>query len=195
MPPRVTVPRNAKKGAPQKAKKGTLKRLLGMLFAQNKKLLIAIIVCIVITSITGVASSFFLKTLLGIINDGLTYAKPVADGGSGLTGNEAFDKVLPSLITVFAVMGSVYLVNVICSFVYTRLGAILTQKFLHQTRTGIFNKMQSLPISYFDSPPTRFAKYPATVIVFNQHHYPTRTYDVVQHLAFARHIRRRIRNV
>ncbi|MEG9429676.1 MAG: ABC transporter ATP-binding protein [Christensenellaceae bacterium] len=151
MPPRVTVPRNAKKGAPQKAKKGTLKRLLGMLFAQNKKLLIAIIVCIVITSITGVASSFFLKTLLGIINDGLTYAKPVADGGSGLTGNEAFDKVLPSLITVFAVMGSVYLVNVICSFVYTRLGAILTQKFLHQTRTGIFNKMQSLPISYFDS--------------------------------------------
>ncbi len=151
MPPRVTVPRNAKKGAPQKAKKGTLKRLLGMLFAQNKKLLISIIVCIVITSITGVASSFFLKTLLGIINDGLTYAKPVADGGSGLTGNEAFDKVLPSLITVFAVMGSVYLVNVICSFVYTRLGAILTQKFLHQTRTGIFNKMQSLPISYFDS--------------------------------------------
>ncbi len=122
-----------------------------MLFAQNKKLLISIIVCIVITSITGVASSFFLKTLLGIINDGLTYAKPVADGGSGLTGNEAFDKVLPSLITVFAVMGSVYLVNVICSFVYTRLGAILTQKFLHQTRTGIFNKMQSLPISYFDS--------------------------------------------
>lgn len=145
MPPKVSIPRNAKKGAPQKAKKGTLKRLLGMLFAQNKKLLIAICACIVVSSVTGVASSFFLKNLLGIINEGLTYAS------SGLTGSEAFDKVLPSLITIFIVMGSVYLVNVICSFVYTRLGAILTQKFLHQTRTGIFNKMQSLPISYFDS--------------------------------------------
>ena len=145
MPPKVSIPRNAKKGAPQKAKKGTLKRLLSMLFAQNKKLLIAICACIVVSSVTGVASSFFLKNLLGIINEGLTYVS------SGLTGSEAFDKVLPSLITIFIVMGSVYLVNVICSFVYTRLGAILTQKFLHQTRTGIFNKMQSLPISYFDS--------------------------------------------
>lgn len=143
--PRVSMPKNAKKGVPQKAKKGTLKRLLGMLFAQNKKLLTAIVVCIVISSITGVASSFFLKHLLGIINEGLSYVS------TGLTGSEAFDKVLPSLITIFIVMGSVYLVNVICSFVYTRLGAILTQKFLHQTRTSIFNKMQSLPISYFDS--------------------------------------------
>ena len=146
MPPKVSIPRNAKKGVPQKAKKGTLKRLLGMLFAQNKKLLIAICVCIVVSSVTGVASSFFLKTLLGIINDGLLLISE-----DGLTGSQAFDKVLPSLITVFIVMGSVYLVNVICSFVYTRLGAILTQKFLHQTRTSIFNKMQSLPISYFDA--------------------------------------------
>ena len=147
----MTMPRNAKKGVPIKAKKGTLKRLLGMLFAQNKKLLFAIIFCIVISSVTGVASSFFLKTLLGTINEGLNYTKPVADGGSGFTGSEALDAVLPSLITIFVVMGSVYLVNVICSFIYTRLGAILTQKFLHQTRTGIFNKMQSLPINYFDS--------------------------------------------
>ena len=149
--PRVMPPKNAKKGVPQKAKKGTLKRLLGMLFSQNKPLLFTIIVCIVITSITGVVSSLFLKNLLNIINEGLTYAKPVADGGAGLTGSEALDKVLPSLITIFVIMGSVYLVNIICSFLYTRISAILTQKFLHQTRTRIFDKMQSLPIKYFDS--------------------------------------------
>lgn len=149
--PRVSMPKNAKNGVPQKAKKGTLKRLLGMLFSQNKKLLIAIFVCIVISSVTGVASSFFLKQLLGIINDGLSYIKPVSDGGLGISGNAALDKVMPSLINVFVIMGGVYLINVICSFVYTRLGAVLTQKFLHQTRTAIFNKMQSLPIQYFDS--------------------------------------------
>lgn len=146
--PRVSsFPKNVKggAGAPQKAKKGTLKRLLGMLFAHNKKLLVAIVVCIVVSSVTGVASSFFLKNLLGIINEGLTYVT------SGLTGSDALDKVMPSLITIFIAMGAVYLVNVICSFVYTRLGAVLTQRFLHQTRTEIFNKMQSLPIRYFDS--------------------------------------------
>ena len=144
--PRVAIPKNAKRGIPQKAKKGTMKRLLGMLFSQNKKLLSVIVVCIIVTSITGVASSFFLKNLLEIINQGLDYVSK-----DGLTGSQALDRVMPSLITVFAIMGSVYLVNIICSFVYTRTGAILTQKFLHQTRTAIFNKMQALPISYFDS--------------------------------------------
>nr|MBO4517666.1 ABC transporter ATP-binding protein [Clostridia bacterium] len=122
-----------------------------MLFSQNKPLLCVIITCIVITAITGVVSSLFLKNILNTINKGLTYAKPVAEGGEGLTGNQALDKVMPSLITIFVIMGSVYLVNIICSFLYTRLGAILTQRFLHQTRTGIFDKMQSLPIKYFDS--------------------------------------------
>ena len=148
MPPRVMPPKTGKSGKgfnPQKAKKGTLKRLLGSLIAQNKKLLIVIITCIIITSITGVASSFFLKKLLVVINTGLQSIN------EGLTGSQALDNVLPDLIMIFVVMGSVYLVNIICSFIYTRMGAILTQKFLHQTRTAIFNKMQSLPISYFDS--------------------------------------------
>ena len=148
MPPRMSFPKNSKKGGmpAQRAKKGTLKRLLGMLFSQNKKLLVIIVTCIVISSITGVASSYFLKNLMGILKQGLNLIKD-----EGFSGNQAFDAVLPSLLTVFIVMGAVYLVNIICSFTYTRLGAILTQRFLHQTRTSIFNKMQSLPISYFDS--------------------------------------------
>ena len=76
MPPRIQPPKSAKNGKgfnPQKAKKGTFKRLLNMLVSQNKKLLIIIVTCIVITAITGVASSFFLKNLLEIINRGLDY--------------------------------------------------------------------------------------------------------------------------
>ena len=139
--------KDMKKDAPQmKAKKGTLKRLFAMLFSENKPLLAVIVVCIVISSITGVASSFFLKKLLDAINTGLNYS--LVDG---LTGDQALDKVLPTLIKIFVAMGGVYLINVICAFLYTRLGAVLTQKFLHQVRTRIFDKMQSLPINYFDS--------------------------------------------
>lgn len=139
--------KDMKKDAPQmKAKKGTLKRLFAMLFSKNKPLLAVIVVCIVVSSITGVASSFFLKKLLDAINAGLNYS--LVDG---LTGDQALDKVLPTLIKIFVAMGGVYLINVLCAFLYTRLGAVLTQKFLHQVRTRIFDKMQSLPINYFDS--------------------------------------------
>ena len=139
--------KDMKKDAPQmKAKKGTLKRLFAMLFSKNKPLLAVIVVCIVVSSVTGVASSFFLKKLLDAINAGLNYS--LVDG---LTGDQALDKVLPTLIKIFVAMGGVYLINVLCAFLYTRLGAVLTQKFLHQVRTRIFDKMQSLPINYFDS--------------------------------------------
>lgn len=129
------------KGVPQKARKGTLKRLLKTLFTQNKVLLIAIFVCLVITSITGVASSVFLKNLLSTLQKGLNL-------GGGETG---FNAIKNDLLIIFITMGFVYGFNVLCSFIYTRLGAHLTQNFLHQTRTNLFNKMQSLPIRFFDS--------------------------------------------
>ena len=139
--PRPMPPKNGKNGVPQKAKKGTLLRLIKMLFNGNKRLISVILICLVITSVTSVASSFFLSKLLKTINKGLDL------GG----GDYAVEQILPSLITIFIAMGAVYLINIVCAFLYTRLGAILTQKFLHQTRTEIFNKMQSLPIKYFDT--------------------------------------------
>ncbi len=125
------------KGGPRgKAKKGTLKRLLGMLFKENKKLMIAVFVCLTITAITGVMSSVFLNLLLEQITAG------VANG---------LEAVIWELVKIFITMGVIYGTSILCSFIYTRLMAIVTQKFLHQIRTGVFNKMQSLPIRYFDS--------------------------------------------
>ncbi len=125
------------KGGPRgKAKKGTLKRLLKMLFANNTPMLIAVFVCIFIAAVTGVASSLFLEELLTQIQTGL---------------DKGLDAVIKALISIFVIMGAVYLSNVVCSFIQTRLIAVLTQKFLHQVRTTLFNKMQSYPIRFFDT--------------------------------------------
>ena len=125
-----------KKSLPkQKAKKGTLKRLLTMLFVENKKLLIVAFSCLVISAVTGVASSIFLKLLLTQIDLGVAH---------GLS------YVFKTLITIFVVMGAVYLTSVLCNLIQTRTMATITQRFLHQIRTKVFNRMQSLPISYFD---------------------------------------------
>ncbi len=125
------------KGGPRpKAKKGTLKRLLSMLFKENKKLMIVVFLCLTLTAITGVMSSVFLKLLLEQITVG------IANG---------LEAVLWDLSKILIFMGAIYGTSIVCSFVYTRVMAIVTQKFLHQIRTGVFNKMQSLPIKYFDS--------------------------------------------
>lgn len=136
----------ALKGPPRKAKKGTLKRLLKALFFQNKRLLVSIIICLTVTAITGVASSIFLQELLKALNKGLSLIR-----NDLMPADSAYLAIAGDLLKVFLVMGGVYGMNILCSFVYTRLNAILTQKFLHQTRTAIFNKMQSLPIRYFDT--------------------------------------------
>ena len=119
-----------------KAKKGTLGRLLKMLFTQNKKNIIAVFICIFLSAVTGVANSVFLEHFLRIIQKGVA---------------TNLDTVLSSLITLIVVMIVVYDTCIICNFIQTRLMAVVTQNFLHQIRTSVFNKMQSLPIRYFDS--------------------------------------------
>ncbi len=134
----MSMPRKGgMRGGPRgKAKKGTLKRLLGMLFKQNKKLMILVFICLTLTAITGVMSSVFLKLLLEQITLGL---------------EQGLEAVLWGIGKIIIMMGAIYGTSIACSFIYTRLMAIVTQKFLHQVRTGVFNKMQALPIKYFDT--------------------------------------------
>ncbi len=135
----MSMPRNKGgfKGGPRpKAKKGTLKRLLKMLFALNKGRIIATIICLLLAGITGVANSVFLQEILTLINKGV---------------ENGLDAVWGGLLTLFVVMGVVYSTCILCNFIQTRLMAYITQNFLHQVRTAVFDKMQSLPIKYFDT--------------------------------------------
>ncbi len=122
----------------QKAKKGTMKRLLKMLIKNNTPLLIVILVSLTISAIVGVLSSVFLERLVRYIQ-------------IGLQAEQGINAVWANLITLFIVMGGVYLIGVLSSFIYNRTGAILTQKFLHQIRCELFSKMQKLPIRFFDT--------------------------------------------
>ena len=122
-------------GKPMTAKKGTFKRLLKMLFTENKGLLAVIVVCLLSTSFISVLSSRFLERLVRVIEEGI---------GSSL------ETVWLELVKIFVIMAVVYTIGIICSFIYTRLMAVVTQKFLHQVRTKMFDKMQNLPVKYFD---------------------------------------------
>ena len=63
-------------------------------------------------------------------------------------GGEADFSQLFGFITI---IGIIFAVSVFGAFMYTRLMAIVTQSFLADTRKAMFNKMQTLPIRFFDT--------------------------------------------
>ena len=122
-------------------KKGSALKILGRLFRYighyYKWELLAVIICIAVTEVAGISSSIFLEILVDdVIAPGLEHG---------------FDYVADTLYTIAGIMAGIYVAGILCSFVYTRLMAVITQGFLKHVREDMFDKMQTLPIRYFDT--------------------------------------------
>ena len=112
-----------------------IKRLLGYVLRQ-KRLLVIVLVCIVLSSVTNVLSSMFLGS---VIDD---YIAPLL-----LEDNPVFTGLAKAL----AVMGCIYVVGVLSSLLYNRLMATVAQSTLKDIRDDMFRHMQTLPLRYFDT--------------------------------------------
>lgn len=118
-----------------KPDKETIRRLLGYIFKNYKGRFFLVLVCIVVSSLAGVASSLFLQTL---IDD---YITP-------LIGQE--NPVFTELLKLIAVMGVIYLFGIVSTFAYNRTMVTISQGVQRTIRDEMFENMQKLPIKYFD---------------------------------------------
>lgn len=116
----------------------TIKRLMSYVTGQYKAQFALVLVCILISSLAGVAGSLFLKTL---IDD---YIAPLL-----LEDHPVFAGLLRAIL----IMAGIYLAGVVATFVYNRLMVVIAQGVLKKIRDGMFSHMQSLPIKYFDTHP------------------------------------------
>ena len=133
-----------------KAKKGTLRRLLGFLFREYKWWIVIIGTCIVLNSLVSVAPSVYIQTMASFIEEGLISIRE--NGVSTPEGYAAvFEMIEPKILKALFTMMCIYAFGLLLNFTYTRLGAILTQTFLSDMRKRMFHKMQELPIKYFDT--------------------------------------------
>lgn len=114
-----------------------LKRLIKMLFGFYPVLVPITIGCIVIAAITASLPAIFQQQVLADIGDWY------------LTGDwsAASKVILPKV----AILLCIYIVAWIAIFAYTQLMAYITQGFLDKMRREMFDKMQNLPIRYFDT--------------------------------------------
>ena len=113
-----------------------LKRLMAYIFSNYKTHYIFVFIGIVISSLAGVASSLFMKTL---IDD---YIEPLI---------AATEKDFGPLKQALLMMAGLYIIGIIANFVYQKLLVIISQGTMENLRRGLFSHMQKLPISYFDT--------------------------------------------
>lgn len=120
----------------KKLDKGTATRLLKYVLKRYKIQLIIVVIFIAISSATSVASSLFLERL---VDD---YITPMLQ-----TENPMFGELAKALL----MMMGIYVVGITCTYLYNRIMSVVGQGTLHDIRNEMFEKMQSLPIRYFDT--------------------------------------------
>lgn len=123
------------KNRPQ-IKKGTIKRLLGYIKRKYTKKFILVLLCIIISSVASVVGSLFVQIL---IDD---YITP-------LLGME--NPVFTGLLKAIGIMIIIYAIGIICTYLYNRIMAVISQGVLKDIRDEMFEKMETLPIKFFDT--------------------------------------------
>ena len=119
------------------AKAGTAVRLIKTLFSFYPMLLPAVVVCLLVAAVSSSFGSVFLQGALQIVTE------------FGESGNWAAAQ--PEVFRLVATLAAIYLVGVGASLFWNRAMAIITQGSLEKLREKLFNHMQDLPISYFDT--------------------------------------------
>ena len=128
-------PKGASVAPEQKIDERTIKRLISHLM-KHKTTLIVVAICIIISSLTGVASSIFLQILID------QHIMPILASPN---------PVFTGILRLVLVMCGIFIVGTVAGYLYNRLMAITSQKVLKEIRDEMFEKMQKLPIKYFDT--------------------------------------------
>lgn len=113
-----------------------IRRLIRYVAVNYKWSLLAVLVCILITSVTTLTSTLFTRTL---IDD---YILPLTQ-----MEHPDFTPLAHALIKLAAVL----MVGALCSYIHSRLMINVSQGTLKRLRIDVFSHMQQLPIKYFDT--------------------------------------------
>ena len=108
--------------------KGTFKKLMRYV-GRYKAALVLVAVCLILSTVGSVATSYMLKPLL---ND---YILPGDFSG---------------LLKMLVLMGGLFALSAVCSFAYARIMVHVAQRTVAAIRQDLFDRLQQLPVSYYD---------------------------------------------
>ena len=111
-----------------KDKKGTLKRLTAY-FAAEKAMIIWLLAAVIVVVICSV------------------YAPKLQSNAIDIIASGRFKELTPILITMVVV----YIIHSICTFLQTKISAVLSQNIVKKMREDLFRHIVNLPVRYLDS--------------------------------------------
>ena len=109
--------------------KGTVKKLLRYV-ANYKASLVLVAVCLVLSSVTSIAASYMLKPILN---------------------NYIIPGDFKGLVKMLILQGALFGGGALCNYIYARIMVRISQKTVAKLRQDLFDKLQSLPLQYFDT--------------------------------------------
>ncbi len=116
-------------------KKGTLQRLLKMVWKYYKWQMIVVFICIILNSFGSLVSSVFMQSLIDeVITPGI---------------KQGLGEVAGKLVGMVIGMACAYGIVIVAGFFWHRIMSVVTQGMLYHLRKDMFAKMQTLPIKYF----------------------------------------------
>ncbi|MFR0665838.1 ABC transporter ATP-binding protein [Faecalimonas umbilicata] len=126
-----------KNKGPNRAKKGTLGRLIKTLFEFYPVKMPIVLFCIIFSAVVSSIPAIFMQNVIAIVET--SWKSGDWDAVSG----KVFYYV--GLLLVF------YILSILSAVTYTQMMAGITQGFLKKLRVKMFNGMQDLPVRYFDT--------------------------------------------
>ena len=121
-------------GGRPKHSKETILRLLAYIEQDKYKMILAYI-CVIVNTLAALAGSYMLRPLIN------TYIAPT-DGSKGS---------ISGLAGGLAVLAGIYLVSVAANYLQSRIMVNIAQGALLKIRTDLFEKMQKLPVKFYDT--------------------------------------------
>jgi len=127
----------AGRGHGPKKPMATLRSLIKMIFSYYPGFVVIMVVCIITSAILSSLPATFMQRAIDIV--GQYYQAGDWAGASG------------PLLKVVADLVIIYVIALTCSFIYSQLGAVVTQGTLMKVRNQMFDHMENLPIRFFDT--------------------------------------------
>lgn len=132
--------KNKNHRTPELRKKGSLGRVIKLLFRFYPVLAPIVAFLILFSAVVSAIPAIFMQKVLGLIEK---YVDDPSLGGWEVAKDDILQNVLILVI--------LYLLSVIAITIYEQLMAYMTQGFLDKMRRSMFDGMQDLPIKYFDT--------------------------------------------
>lgn len=158
-------PRGAAMGGKPKNTKATMTRLLTYIRPYTLRF-IGVLLCMLVSTVTSLIGAYLLAPIinrltLAVLPNAaieMSAAERLADRVLG-----AFTEWMPFardgavmgyVLTAVLVLGGVYLVGILTTYLQSRLMLTVSQGITERIRNDLFKKLQKLPVRYFDAHPT-----------------------------------------